>query len=320
MGEWLSSGLQIRLQRFDSAPGLQFTKEPYMADAPTADHDFVRGGLWMTATAASFAVMMVSVRVLSEKFGVFELVFFRAIIGLLITLPAILSVPRAELKTQRLPMHAVRVAFTMFGVSTMFFALGRLPTPDVTAILFLTPLVVTCGAALVLSEKVSFTRWAATCVGFVGALLIIRPGFVEVGWPTIAVLAAIVGFAGEWLSVKILSSTENATRIVFYLNLMLTPMALIPASFDWVTPDVSDLPAILILGVSGWSAMYCQARAFGAAEASSIMPFDFLRMPVVALLSWVLFREAGDLFTWLGAVIIFGAAWYSVRMENRQAL
>ena len=159
----------------------------------------------------------------------------------------------------------------------------------------------TLAAGLVLRERVDGGRWTATAVGFLGALAIVRPGMESVSLPMLAVLLSCAFYAGAWTSVKFLTTTEPASVIVFYMNLMMLPLTLIPSLFVWVTPGWEDLPVLLVMGISGWTEHFCQARAFAAADASAVMPFDFLRLPFTAGLGWLLFAEVMDVWTWIGA-------------------
>jgi drug/metabolite transporter (DMT)-like permease len=130
----------------------------------------------------------------------------------------------------------------------------------------------------------------------------------------LAVLSSAL-YAGAWSSVKILTRTDSAAITVFWMNALMVPLTAIPAAFLWVTPGWADLPALLVMALSGWAAHFCQARAFERSDASAVMPFDFLRLPLGALLGFFLFAEFIDVWSWTGAVIIFLAGYYITRRE-----
>ncbi len=276
-----------------------------------------RGGAWMILTAASFAVLLIAIRVLSAKFHTVEIVFFRSVFGLVLIVPVVLRSGLTRLKTRRLPMHCVRTLFAFAAMLTFYFGLATVNVADAMALTFVIPIFTTIAAAVVLRERVDGPRWAAVAVGFVGALIVVRPGFVEITLPMMMVVLSSLFYAGAWTSVKFLTRTEPASVIVFYMNVMLVPATLVPSLFVWVGPAWSDVPALIVLGLTGWAAHFCQARAFGEADASVVVPFDFLRLPFGAALAWVWLGEPTDPWTWLGAAVIFTATYYIIRRESR---
>ena len=271
----------------------------------------------MILTAASFAVLLIAIRVLSAKFHTVEIVFFRSVFGLVLIVPVVLRSGLTRLKTRRLPMHCVRTLFAFAAMLTFYFGLATVNVADAMALTFVIPIFTTIAAAVVLRERVDGSRWAAVAVGFAGALIVIRPGFVEITLPMAMVVLSSVFYAGAWTSVKFLPRTEPASVIVFYMNVMLVPATLVPALFVWVGPAWSDVPALIVLGLTGWAAHFCQARAFGEADASVVVPFDFLRLPFGAAIAWVWLGETTDPWTWLGAAVIFTATYYIIRRESR---
>ncbi len=276
----------------------------------------VRGALWMALTAFCFAAMFASVRVLSENFDAFEILFFRTLVGLALIAPFVLRGGVGPLKTKRVAMHLGRALFTYVGIMASIYAVAHAPLTEVTAIMFLTPIFAMLAAAAILREVVGVTRWLATVAGFAGALVIIRPGFSEVNLATLAMVVSSMGFAGEWISVKSLTRTEDARRVVFYIHALLLPLSAAPAFFQWTQPAWSDAPALFSVGFFTVAAVYCQARTFAAAEASAVIPFDFLRLPFAALLAYMLFGEVAEAWIWIGAAIIFASGWYVLHRQT----
>ncbi|MEE2721195.1 MAG: DMT family transporter, partial [Pseudomonadota bacterium] len=270
---------------------------------------------WAVLAAVSFAVMMTSVRHMDGKFDAFEIVFFRALIGVFIVIPLVTKSGLKALRTERMPMHIVRTLFALFAMATLYYSLAELAVAQAIALTFLIPLFTTIAAGTVLGERVGIYRWSATLVGFAGAMVIIRPGFVEVSGPVLLVVLSSALYAGAWSSVKILTRTDSAAVTVFWMNVLMLPLAAIPLFWVWVTPSVEDILPLLIMALSGWSAHFCQARAFESSDASAVMPFDFLRLPLGALFGYLLFAEFIDAWTWTGAVIIFLAGYYITRRE-----
>ena len=278
-----------------------------------------RGILWMVGAAAAFAVMVSAVRGLSATIPTVEIVFFRALVGLLLIIPMIARSGTGVLKTQRLPMHALRTLFAFAAMLAFYYGLAHVQVAEAMALSFLIPVFTTIVAALFLAERVDAPRWIAVLVGFAGTLVIVRPGVVEITFPMLMLLLSSVAYAGAWTTVKLLTRTEPAAVIVFYMNVFIVPVALIPSLFVWVTPTWADVPLLLVMALTGWAAHFCQARSFAAADASAVMPFDFLRLPFGALIAFAMFGEVSDGWTWAGAVIIFAAGYYATWRESKQA-
>ena len=276
---------------------------------------FLVSAFWAVLAAVSFAIMMTSVRYMDGKFDAFEIVFFRALIGVFIVIPLVTRSGFSALKTTRMPMHVVRTLFALFAMATLYYALADIPVAQAIALTFLIPLFTTIAAGTVLREQVGIHRWSATLVGFAGAMIIIRPGFAEITLPVMLVVLSSALYAGAWSSVKILTRTDSAAVTVFWMNVLMVPLTAIPLFFVWVTPGPEDILPIAIMALSGWAAHFCQARAFESADASAVMPFDFLRLPLGALFGYLLFSELIDGWTWAGAVVIFLAGYYITRRE-----
>ncbi len=279
---------------------------------------FLASASWAVMAAVSFAVMMTSVRYLGGKFDAFEIVFVRALVGLLMVLPLVSRSGITALNTKRFPMHLVRTLFALLAMATLYYALVDLPVAEVVALTFLIPLFTTIAAHVVLKEFVGRHRWAATVIGFCGALIILRPGFTEIGTPVLLAVLSSALYAGAWSSVKILTRTDSAAVTVFWMNLLMVPLTAIPTAFNWVTPGREDVLPLLVMAISGWAAHLCQARAFAAGDASAVMPFDFLRLPLAAAMGFLLFAEIVDVWTWVGAMVIFAAGYYTTIREIRE--
>lgn len=276
---------------------------------------FLWSAIWACLAALSFAIMAISVRYLGGKFDAFEVVFVRALVGLFMIIPLVSREGIQRLKTTRMPMHIVRALFGTTAMAAMYYALAAAPVAQVIALTFLIPIFTTIGAGLVLREAVGVHRWFATLAGFLGALVIIRPGFIELDWPALLVILSSSLYAAAWLCVKSLTRTDDASVTVFWLNVLMIPICAIPLFFLWITPDWSDLIPLGIMALSGWAAHYCQARSFRDADASAVMPFDFLRLPIAVTMGYILFAEILDAWSWAGAIIIFSAGYYITRRE-----
>jgi len=251
------------------------------------------------------------------KFDAFELVFVRAVVGIFLIIPLVSRQGFQRLTTTRLPMHITRALLGTTAMASIYYALSAVPVADVIALTFLIPIFTTIGAGLVLKEAVGRHRWTATLVGFLGALVILRPGLAAVDWPILLVILSSALYAMAWLCVKSLTRTDDASVTVFWLNVLMLPICIVPMLFLWVTPTLEDLLPLAVMALTGWSAHYCQARSFKEADASAMMPFDFLRLPIAATLGFILFAEILDFWSWVGAVIIFAAGYYITLREMK---
>lgn len=276
-----------------------------------------RGAFWMILAAFSFTAMVACVRYLEGRYPSVEVVFFRALAGLVFILPPLIRHGIRGLHTSQFPMHVSRTFFALTAMITFYYGVAYVPLADATSFTFIIPLFATLAAALVLREKVDAPRWFATICGFVGALVIIRPGYVTITLPVLMMLASSALYAGSWISLKYLTRTESASVIVAYMNIMIVVLVLIPTLLIGHMPGLEDLAVLIMVGLTGSLAHYCQARSFASADASAVMPYDFLRMPFSVLFAWVLFAEQTTINTWIGACIIFASTYYISWRESR---
>lgn len=279
----------------------------------------MRGAFWMLVAGMGFAIVPAAVRLLSESMPVFEIVFLRVLFALLPSLPLIAHSGIGGFKTKRLGAHSVRAGLNYLAMLTYFWGISVVPIADAVSIQFLIPVVTALGAAALLRERVGWQRWSACFIGAAGAAIIVRPGFQTISPHMFSILASAGFYAVAWMMVKILTRTESASVTVFYLNLLLIPVSLVPALYVWVPPNWSDFLPLAALGLGGWVAHFAQARAFASADVSAMAPLDFLRLPFVAILGFVLFDQLPDIFTWIGAGVIVVAATYLTREEVRRA-
>ena len=281
----------------------------------------LRGAAWMTLAGLMYTVTGAVVRHLADDYSVFEVGFFRSIVAVAILLPAICGFSarrvRDAFRTERFAMHLLRTGLSYVAIMMWFYGVSRIPLSDYYALQFLTPLFTMAGAALLLGESSRLGNWLAVIVGFAGAMVIVRPGFAEVGLGTFAALGAALVFASVNNTARVLSRTDSTTTIVAWGNLLLIPLSLAPALPGWVTPTWHDLPWLCCVGVTGTVAQYAITRAVATAEARVIQPLDFIRLPFAAALGWIAFGESSDPWTWTGAAIIFAAATYVLRAERK---
>ena len=271
----------------------------------------------MTGSGISFALMMVLVRHVSATVHPFEAAFFRNLFGLAFMMPWLLHSGVKALATRRFGGHVMRAVFGLSAMLCLFTALSLMPLAEVTALTFAAPLFATIGAALMLKERVRLRRWTATLVGFLGVMIILRPGMEVVSPAALVALGAAVLMAGAMVSVRSLALSEHPAAIVIYFGLLVTPMSFVPALFVWTTPSLELLFWFLLIGLTATAGQILMTRAFAAAEASAVMPFDFSRLVFVSLFGMMLFGEMPDGWTYVGAAMILAAAVYITHRESR---
>ena len=277
---------------------------------------------WMGLALLSFTAMVIPIRALAPDLHAFEMLFVRSAIGLVI-LSGLLSVRGWHLlKTQRLPGHLLRNVIHFTGQSLWIFGITLLPLATVSAIEFTTPIWGALLAVLFLGERMHRGRWVALAMGFLGILIILRPGLGPEGSGLISVgavimLACAFCFGATNVVTKWLTSTESALAILFYMVAMQSLFGAVASIFVWVPVASADWIWLLLLAVTGLSAHYCLVRAFAAADVAFVAPFEFLRLPLVAVIGLLLYAEPFELFTLLGAAVIFGGNYYSLKRERR---
>ena len=278
----------------------------------------LEGVLWMLASCALLSGVAVLGRYASlEGVPTFQIVFLRLVFAVIAFAPVIVWRGGEIFRTQHLKLYATRVLTGLAGMTMWFGALAWITVGEVTAIGFLAPIIGTIGAALFLRESVGWRRWTATLVGFVGALIILRPGAQSLEVGTLLALGAAVGMAISGLLVKNLTGKDDPDKVVLIALCLQTPVALIPAAFVWEWFDPFLWWIFAGMGLIGMLGHITLTRAFRAADASVIMSLEFARLPFAVLLGFILFQELIDLWTWIGAGVIFAAALYTARRERQ---
>lgn len=279
----------------------------------------VKGVLWMLLSSVFYALIYIVVRGLTDSFPVNQIVFFRALLGSCFMLPWLFSVGLAGLRTQKKSLYFWRMLFSYIGAVAWMHGISGMPLADANALMFTMPLFTVVFAAVWLAEKPGSHRWIATGLGLVGALIILRPGFIEISFAALATFFAAATFSVALICTKALTRTENPNAMVFYLYTLMIPPAAISVISDWTNPALADLPMLLALGVCTIGAQQCQTRAFRAAQASLVVIVNYVQLPLIALLGYLVFGQSTDIWTWAGAAVICGSTYYVGYRESRAA-
>lgn len=281
---------------------------------PRPAHPLKAAGL-MLGSSLLFGLMAVSIRLASEHLHAFEIAFFRNFFGLIAALPLLLHHGPGLLRTRQLPKYLVRCVIGIVSMMASFWAITQLPLAEAVSLAYSTPIFVTIAAVLLLGEVVRARRWAAVALGFVGVLIIVRPGAETFQLGSLAAVFAAVMSAVVAIQIKQLSRTEPADAIVLFTTLLWVPMSLLPALFVWEWPHGITWLWVIAAGVLGTGGHMLWTRALKLGDVSALTPISFAQLPVVVLAGWLLFGESLDRWTFLGAAIILGSNAYIAHRE-----
>ena len=279
----------------------------------------LQGALLMTAAAAAFAGMNAIIRALNFELHPFQTAFLRVLAGLAFMLPWLARAGLAALATASHKLYLSRALVGYASMLCWFSALALMPVAEATALSFTAPLFATAAAALLLGEIVRLRRWTATIVGFLGAMVVIRPGFSAIELAHLLVLASAALGGWNTITVKQLTRSDSANVIIVYMLLYLVPLSLLPALFVWQWPSWHALGLVALLGMCATLGHQSFTRALAVCEASYVLPFDFARLPMVAFLAFLAFGEVPDIWTWIGGGIIVASTVYIARREAQLA-
>jgi drug/metabolite transporter (DMT)-like permease len=277
----------------------------------------LRGILLLMLSTLGFAGMHATIKQVSTDLHPFEIAFFRNLFGLVALTPFFVRHGLTVFKTQRFPLHALRGTIQVFAMLSFFTAVTITPLATVSALSFTAPLFAAMAVVLFLCEKLYLRRVLALVFGFAGALVILRPGVGQVDAGALMVLFSTAIWACAMLIIKVLSRTDSPVTITAYMGVFLTPLTFVAALFFWKWPAPETWPFLVLLGLLGSAGHVCMAQAFKEADASAVLPFDFLRLIWASLLGWLIFAEVPDLWTWVGGTVIFASGTYVAWREAR---
>ena len=277
--------------------------------------------LWMTGTLLSFSTMALSIRGLAGALSIFEILLVRSTLGvtILLALAAIQPELRAGLVPRRMGLNLIRNVVHFASQYAWALGITLLPLATVFALEFTMPAWLVLLAVTVLGEKVTPSRIGVVVLGCIGVFIIVRPGFETFHPASFLVLAAAFGFAVFNTLTKKLTKTETAFAIVFWMNAMQLPMGLAGSDpLFFYKLGAAQIPSIVGIGVAGLSAHYCLANAFRSGDASLVVPLDFLRLPLIAVVGWLFFGEKLDVLVFVGAAIIIAGILWNLHTEAKR--
>lgn len=261
---------------------------------------------WMVLACISFAGTWVMIRLASQELHPFAIVVWRNFIGLLWLTPMLLLTP-GLLRTERLPGHIRRATSGLIATFATFYAVANAPLANVLAINYTAPLFATIGAVLFLGERIRWVRGAALAVGFLGMLLVLRPGTTEMTPGLWAAVISAITTAFSYLAIKQLTGVDDPRAVAVWSFILTTPASFLLALPFWTWPSANLWPILVALGACAASGQLALSRAFSLADAGAVMPYDFVRFGLITLAGILLFGERYDPLTLVGGAIILAA-------------
>ncbi len=276
-------------------------------------HSIPRAAAWTAGTLVSFLLMALSGRELSAELSLFQMVLLRNAICLAIVAVLLTRLGWGLARTVHPARHVARNTVHFAAQYGWLLGIASIPIAEVFAIEFTTPIWTALMASVFLGERLTPVRIVAVALGFAGVLVILRPGLQIIHPAAFAVLGAALGYACTYTITKSMVGHDAPITILFWMNLVQLPLGLVPSLWLWVTPSPALYPWIALIGVTGLTSHYCLSRALAHADATTVVPLDFLRLPLAAVVAWMLYDEALDPFVFAGAALIIAGSWLNLR-------
>ncbi|MDQ6638512.1 MAG: DMT family transporter [Pseudomonadota bacterium] len=281
---------------------------------PAATASPRKAAAWMVGWLTAMLVMAVAGREATRTLHVFQIMEMRSVLGFVLLWPLLhASGGLAAMRTRRIGQHVARNAVHYGAQFGWFLALSMIPIAQVVAIEFTMPIWTALLAVAFLGERLGAARIVAVALGLVGVAVIVRPGLEHVEPGQLVALGAAVGFAISIILVKSLTATESVVAIIFWMLVVQSAIGIVPAALVWRTPTAQVWPWIGVIALCGTYSHYCMTQALRHAEATIIVPMDFLRVPLTAVAGWLVYNERIDVFTVVGAGLILVANLLNLR-------
>ena len=272
----------------------------------------------MIVSCIAFASMWVMIRYASRQVHAFEIVFFRNFVGTLVMLPMLLANP-GLLKFDKIRTHLRRATSGFIATIGTFYAVAHAPLATALSINYTAPLFATVGAVLFLGEKIHARRVTALAAGFIGMLIVVRPGALPMTPGVIAAMVSAVSTAFSIVAIRALVASDDSRAVAAWAFILMTIPSLVVASFVWTWPPRDVWPLLGMIGTAAAIGQLTLSRAFALAEASAILPYDFVRFGLIAIAGIALFGERLDTLTIVGGAVILASTIYLAVRERQVA-
>jgi drug/metabolite transporter (DMT)-like permease len=278
-----------------------------------------QGMALMLFSTVCFVCMQSMIRHVGQTLPPFEVAFFRNLFGLVALTPIFLQQGLTPLRTKKLHLHLTRGAIQVIGMLAFFTGVTMIPLAQVTALSFSAPLFATLLAILVLGERVRIRRISALVLGFVGMLIVVRPGAQEINLGTMLIICSSFTWGIAIAIIKSMSKTESSATLTVYMGLVLTPISGVFAFFVWQTPTWEQLGWLFMIGCLGTIGHLAFAQSFKRADSSAVLPLDFTRLIWASAIGYLVWSEIPDAWAWIGGSLIFSSATYIAYREAKVA-
>jgi drug/metabolite transporter (DMT)-like permease len=277
----------------------------------------IQGAVWLVSGGFIFTSNSAMIRLLSAEIESVQTAFFRAFFSVLLLAPMMLSGRVKPWESQRIQGHFWRTAMGTTSMVLGFYAVSMLPLADATALAFSQPLFSVVLAALVLREKVRWRRWSATIVGFIGVLVMVRPGSGSLQPGAAVALLNALASATSILLVRRLSDSEKPLMILTQFAIFSTLLLAGPALWFWKWPSAWGWALAIGVSISATIGQYFWVQAFAVGEMSAVAPFDYLRLPFAVFVGWMIWSEMPVIWTYVGAAVVIASALYIAYRESQ---
>ena len=280
----------------------------------------LKAAVWMLGAIASFSTMAVAGREVSFALDTFEIMLFRSAVGVIIVAFAEIAFSTwRQISREQFSLHFFRNIMHFIGQNLWFYAVTVIPLAQVFALEFTSPIWVILLSPLILGERITLVRAVAALMGFLGVLVVTRPDMAGVNVGVTMAASSAIFFAFTIIFTKRLTRTQSITCILFYLTVLQLGFGLVTAGYDGdiALPNTETLPWLVLIGVAGLLAHFCITNALAIAPATVVVPIDFVRLPVIAIIGMLVYGEALDLWVLLGAGIIFAGNYLNIWSETR---
>lgn len=282
----------------------------------------LRAAIWMIGAITAFTLMAVAGRAAALNLDTFEIMFYRSCVGFAIVMACAVGFGTLDqVRADRLGLHFIRNVAHFTGQNLWFYAITVIPLAQVFALEFTGPIWVILLSPLILKERIRPLGIAAAIIGFIGILLVAKPGATTISPGIIAAALCAIGFGLTAIFTRLLTKTQTITCILFYLTGMQAIFGLICAGLDgdMALPTAMTLPWVILIGIAGLTAHFCLTKALSIAPATLVMPLDFLRLPIIAVVGIILYAEPVDIWVIVGGTLIFAGNYVNIRFGHAKS-
>lgn len=262
--------------------------------------------------------MVALIKLVGERLPVTQILLIRQIGMVIMLAPALLTHFPDVLKTRRLPLQLVRIVLALIAMLGGFTAIINMPLADAIALGFAKSFFITIFAVWILKETVGAYRWSAVAFGFLGVLIMLKPGPEGLSLYGLLAVMGAAAAGGVMVVIRLLSRTDSSNTILAFQALGVGVVMVIPALLQWVAPNPKEWALLVVIGVVSYYAQKANILAFTYGEASLLASLDYVRLIYATLFGWILFHELPSISTWIGAGIIVLAALFTVHRESKR--